>query len=184
MDKIIAQRIHAILLPDHRQITATSKLIHYTGNQRPYFSVTGEVRNLHRYGDNQIEMIGAIHDLIVDHFPYLAPVVRVHLADDTGWPMHAVENAIYFAGLPSYSARPSADEIGWPEALARHLRVSVPEARAIRAQLIAASDPIQPELLKQATVLACHTLAARWLQEAVTALIIINDGINTTQKET
>jgi hypothetical protein len=97
-DRIVARTIREKMIGDRRRFTADAKL-YSLGGQAPYFSVTGEERNLRRRGDNQVEACGAMHDEIVRHFPDLAPVVRVHLADEHGVPMHALENARYWMGL-------------------------------------------------------------------------------------
>jgi hypothetical protein len=53
--------------------------------------------------------------------PELAPLLLVHLADDNGVPMHAFENAGYWAGQTKYKQLDL-------ETLADHLRVTRQEA--------------------------------------------------------
>lgn len=89
-------------LPGNYRLTAEAKLILLSGNARPYFSVTGELRNLRRSGDNAIEAGGQMHEEIAEHFPELAPVISVHLADDRGIPMHAIANGVYWLGYTKW----------------------------------------------------------------------------------
>jgi len=100
--EIIATNTWTKELPDRHRIVATAQLVKLAGNERPYFSVTGEILNLRRKGDNQVERSGAIHDEILRHFPELRPMIACHLADDLGVPMHAIENGLYFLGLTRY----------------------------------------------------------------------------------
>lgn len=98
-----------------------AELVHRNGNAKPYFSITGEVER--RAGNNRwvFESAGAIHDQIVDQMPQLEPLLLVHLADDNGVPMHAYENAGYWAGQTKYQQIDLAS-------LAKHLRVEQQEA--------------------------------------------------------
>jgi len=94
--------------------------LHQLGmNQKPYFSITGEIER--RAGNNRwvFESGGAIHDQIAEQMPQLEPLLLVHLADENGVPMHAYENAGYWAGQTKYQQLDLAS-------LARHLRVSQP----------------------------------------------------------
>lgn len=87
-----------VRIGDRRTLTAIVQL-HKIGDQRPYFSVQGEERNLRRRGDNQIECCGCMHEDVLRVWPGLAPLVALHLSDDRGVPMHAVANAAYWLGL-------------------------------------------------------------------------------------
>lgn len=83
------------------------------GGLSPAFSVTTELyephgthsgRARHRR-DRDPDASGCLHDAALNAFPELAPLVDLHLADpDTGEPMHAEANALYFyrtaRGLP------------------------------------------------------------------------------------
>lgn len=179
-ETIIAERTETKKLPDRHQINAVARLVKYEGNQSPHFSVTGDILNLRRRGDNQFESGGCIHDEIVEHFPHLAPVIAVHLADDHGRPMHAVENALYWAGLSSSGMIPDndygrraleTDEHGtWaPETLASHLRVSVDDARAIRDYCV--NDETQH--YSEAMRFCLRGLESQWQREADAALAVL-----------
>ena len=115
-------------------------LVHLQGNDRPYFTVTGEIRRTLGGGDRMITC-GCIHDDILHFWPDLAPVVAVHLADDRGVPMHAAANAAYWAGETKYQRRDVA-------ALARHLRVSESDAA---------------EMAELAVTIYCESRAAAWV---------------------
>lgn len=81
-------------------LTATAKLVHLKGNARPYFSVTGDLRRVRSTRDELIlgEWLagGCLHDEIAKAFPQLQPVIDLHLADDTGEPMHGEANGWYW----------------------------------------------------------------------------------------
>ena len=85
------------------ELTVTAELVKRGGNTYPYYSITGNIKKLDkRYRDPYI-MGGCIHDVILEHFPELAPLVSVHLSAADGQPMYAESNARYWAGLSTYS---------------------------------------------------------------------------------
>lgn len=96
--------------------------LHQLGmNLKAHFSITGEI---HRRAKNNrwvFEAAGAIHDEIGQHMPELEPLLLVHLADENGVPMHAYENAGYWAGQTKYQVLDL-------KMLASHLRVDQQEA--------------------------------------------------------
>lgn len=98
-----------------------AELVQLKGNSNPYFSIQGEVER--RAGNNRwvFESAGAIHDQIAEQMPELQPLLLVHLADENGVPMHAYENAGYWAGQTKYQQLDLTS-------LARHLRVDQQEA--------------------------------------------------------
>ena len=98
------------------RIKVKADLIHLDGNSNAHFSITGEVER--RAGNNRwvFESAGAIHDQITDQMPQLEPLLLVHLADENGVPMHAYENAGYWAGQTKYQIQDLTS-------LAKHLRV-------------------------------------------------------------
>lgn len=125
--------------PRHR-IVVTAGLHQLGANLRPYFSVTCEVINKRKSGDRAIEEGGAAHELIAEHFPELAPVIALHLSDDEGVPMHAVENARYWAGRTQFKTadvRKAPDrglervDLPWLPYLASHLRIPEDAAAAL-----------------------------------------------------
>lgn len=83
---------------DHHTIRVEAKL--YTlGTQPPYFSITGEIVNNRKRGDNAIEACGCLHESILRTWPDLAPLVAIHLSNADGVPMYAVEDARFWMGL-------------------------------------------------------------------------------------
>jgi hypothetical protein len=73
---------------------------------------------------------GCDHETLLLAFPELAPIVRVHLADPDGTPMHALANAWYFYRggheayeLEHYGAEYVARHGTGPERACRTLRV-------------------------------------------------------------
>lgn len=86
---------------------------HYLkGNRRPYFSITADIAEPaapHNRGETKAEGPGlpqgktfrnvgggCCHELISQYFPELAPLVRWHLVDDDGVPMHYLANGDYW----------------------------------------------------------------------------------------
>lgn len=76
--------------PTHT-ITVHAGLHHLAGNARPFFSITATI-NARR----AVEAGGTLHAAIVNAWPDLAPVIPLHLSDDTGTPMHALSNGWYW----------------------------------------------------------------------------------------
>lgn len=70
----------------------------------PGFSITGWLWERHgrvsgrarKRSDREPDTGGMLHDEILDWFPQLQPVIHVHLADQSGLPMHAKANGWYF----------------------------------------------------------------------------------------
>jgi hypothetical protein len=152
-------------LPNRRSFSATAALVHLSGNERPYFSVTGEERNLRRRGDNQVEAGGCMHDEILQHFPQLAPVIALHLADDTGAPMYEVANANYWLGFGDQRFIPeNAPDL---DKFARLWRLPMDAAENIYN---AAADSPNPVVHIRISATWQH---ARWQAEADAALALI-----------
>ena len=191
--KTIAERRWTVDLPDRYRFNARAALDHIEGNRRPHFTTTGELLNLRRRGDNQIEACGQMQEETRAHFPEMAPLLAIHSSDDDGTPMHALENARYWFGLcyfdPKTRLRPMSphteysnqtfetdpvDGREWaPETVARHLRVTIPQAREWRAYIT--SDPNESEALRY----MIRTLSPRWAEEAARALAIIRGDEST-----
>ena len=104
----------------HR-IKAKAELVHRDGNSNAYFSMTGEVER--RANNNRwvFESGGCVHEQILAQFPQLELLCDIHLSDENGVPMHAYENAGYWAGQTKYKQLDLAT-------LANHLRVDQQEA--------------------------------------------------------
>jgi hypothetical protein len=92
-DRIIYERKVSKLI-DHGKRRIFAKFLLHA--QVLYFSITGEIRNL-AYPDG-IESYGCLHDEIAEAFPELRRFIPLHLSDEKGEPMHAVENGWYWAG--------------------------------------------------------------------------------------
>jgi len=133
------------------------------GDQRPYFSLTGEETE---YG--RIQCCGCMHDELLDHWPELKPLVDIHLSDaETGEPMHALENGWYWAGgYGSYKGErndpPNATH------LASHLRITPEYAQEIIDRVKAGT--MDKQEFSQ-IVSACETV---WHTEACIARNLIN----------
>src|SRR5271155_4888147 len=101
--------------PDRSRVVVHLQLIERgdPGGLSPAFSVTTDRyephgthsgRSRHRR-ERDPDSVGCLHDAAVLAFPELAPLVDLHLADsETGEPMHAQANGLYFyrtaRGLP------------------------------------------------------------------------------------
>lgn len=146
--------------------TVTAGLHKLDGNDRPYFSVTCLIDEQARNNRWMEAGGGAAHDTILRLFPRLAPVVALHLADDTGQPMHAVANAIYHAGF----SRGMADGRNVRH-LASHLRISTAEATELIAECERADEP--------AAALTAYVEAQRdrWAEEARAGIELLDELI-------
>jgi hypothetical protein len=131
--------------------------LHYIrGNAAPYFSLT---YTQHRRGNrNQCQSGGAGHERILELFPRFADLAALHLADIDGVPMHAEANGWYYlagalggAGERYHGGQPTG--YGPPPdplaTFARHCRVTLDEAAAIRDDVRAAYAPPPPHLHRQ-----------------------------------
>lgn len=129
--------------------------LHYIeGNTRPYFSVTGSATE---------EILAA--------FPRLAPVVALHLADDSGVPMHAIANALYHLGV----GKDSSKHPDRREHFRSHLRLADDEVRTIRLLLATATGySAAKDVL---TNYVEETLKPRWQAEATAAITLLEELI-------
>lgn len=116
------------------ELTVTAELVKRAGNSYPYFTITGSVKKLDKRYRDPVITCGAIHDLILAHFPELAPLVTVHLSAADGQPMHAEANARYWAGVCAY---PDGSPMGEykPRMLAQHLQADKDTADEVRKGL-------------------------------------------------
>jgi hypothetical protein len=133
------------------ELTVKAELTKLGGNSYAHYSITGTVKKLDKRYRDPVITCGAIHDTILKHFPELAPIVKVHLSEPDGLPMHAEANARYWCGFSKYadgrvmSPRDSygritietdADGIEWsPDTLASHLQTDRATACELREGL-------------------------------------------------
>jgi len=103
------------------RIQVRAELVHRDGNSNAYFSITGEVERQAKNNRWMPLLSGCIHEEILEQLPELKPLVLVHLANENGVPMHAYQNAAYWAGQTKYQ------QFDIPN-LARLLRVDCQEA--------------------------------------------------------
>jgi hypothetical protein len=160
--------------------------LHYIrGNSAPYFSLTYEEG---AEGARDCDMCGACHEEILEHWPDLADLAALHLSDVDGAPMHAAGNGWYwlagtfpdafgerYHGGNSTPAR-SADEC--LAIFAKHVRVSLDEARTIRDQVHAAAMAARHSRNAVASAKLAEIVEAmrpRWKAEA--AAVIKKHGL-------
>lgn len=62
-------------------------------NQHAYVTVTAEIW---RRNANDCESCGQLHTEVLEHFPELADLVKLHLVSVDGTPMHYIANAKYW----------------------------------------------------------------------------------------
>lgn len=128
---------------------------------QPYFSLTGILRNKH----GREEKCGSIHDDIVRLIPETKKIARLHLADRFGVPMHAYENAAWWAGHGVKEQR------NLPQ-LARHLRAVISHAEIMVMQIDDKLANVAPESrYREATefwkvAAREHKLLERWNAQA------------------
>lgn len=152
------------------RIQVRAELVHLDGNAKPHFSITGWIKYQAK-NNRWVDMGGgAIHDEILLHFPKLAPLVAIHLADDEGVPMHSYANAAYWAGHTRWQAENLA-------ALAKHLRINETRAKNMKeyiAHYWGELDAVHtPEMAWQD---ACNNfnLPEQWRNQAAEALALLN----------
>ena len=163
-------------------VLARAELVKLDGNDKPYFSITGEVYNprSRRCGGDGCIMGGAIHDVIVSYWPHLQPLVNIHLSDIDGVPMHAAANAAYWAGLTKYQPLDVA-------ALACHLRITADMAADMVAWVanfygdnVEAFDAITTPTMAWAAAIEEYDLTTRWAVEASEARALLHEVARVT----
>jgi hypothetical protein len=130
------------------ELTIRAELVKRGGNSFPYYSITGTVKKLDKRYRDPVIMCGCIHDIILEHYPELSPLVEVHLGEADGTPMSAEGNARYWCGLSKWAdgramsprdkygkieIETDADGLEWsPVTLASHLHSDLVTARELR----------------------------------------------------
>ena len=172
MKLLAAKQFNKVWFEDgkkHRLIVK-SELVHLEGNSNAHFSITGE--HHYRAKNNRWVLIacGAIHYEIAKQMPELAPLLLVHLADDNGVPMHAFENAGYWAGQTKYQQLDL-------ETLADHLRVTRQEAFEMIEYIYHSwgeLDSITTPAMAWKDACEHYDLPAKWQQDADAARKMLN----------
>ena len=142
---------------DPLNYTEAKAVLHRIGNQKPYFSLTGRIVK-----DGREVTSGAIHEEILEAFPEIEDIAKLHLSDIEGKPMHSFENGKYWAGFTR-----------WEEANSKHLaslwRISENRARGLMHDALMAqlwqdgdSDTLPETLFKDFH----DRQLPRWKQEA------------------
>ena len=146
-------------------LKVNASLVKRAGNEYAYYSITGSVELVDKRYRDPVITCGAIHEIILEHFPELAPLVEVHLSGPDGLPMHAEENARYWAGLSTY---PDGSPMGEYKRrmLANHLRITPEEADQARAGMI--------KNLPWQTIVKVLKLSERWSDQAGKARSLLN----------
>lgn len=144
------------------------------GNDVPYFTLTigsGRINGEPRYW-------GADHETICRELPELEDLARLHLSNIHGEPMYAAANGWfwlagtcdlgerYHAGNAKFG-RKTADEC--LQVLADHLRISLEEANALRADVLSV-QPIPRALRRERFDELVSAMRPRWKSEADAAI--------------
>lgn len=135
-----------------------------------YFSVTGDI-NRRAKNHRWIFMAGGcIHDDIQQQFPWAAPLIALHLSDEHGVPMHAVENAWYWAGGTRWNGKGPSNP---PNAvhLSSHLRIDIEVAEGMVEAVLAG------KLDKPGLEALVDKLRPRWAREAQAAIKLVEERI-------
>jgi hypothetical protein len=145
------------------------------GGLSPAFSVTADCyephgthsgKSRHARG-REPDSCGCVHDAVLSAFPELAPLVALHLADsETGEPMHAEANGLYF-----YRAARGLG--GWRDDYSRAEREGLTAAEyarrlacsTLRVESIPL-DEVAPDELADAFRAFVDEQRARWRSEA------------------
>lgn len=147
---------------------------HYIrGNRKPYFSVTADIYELMPRKGWEMTGGGCCHDEVRRHFPELAHLIKWHLVDDDGLPMHAEDNGCYWLekhhGISKWPAE-KYDRTDPLEAF-KHTVVfgALPSDSLALSDLLdpllegARPDVLNPEIVLQAKRLELATRVRRWL---------------------
>ena len=121
------------------------------GEQRPYFTITF---------DDSEGSGGAGHEQILEHFPEFADIVAMHLSDEEGTPLHAVENGWYWL------KQANAGEAKAFEYFKSTLRQNEGVARAIVSWGNALIEKFGEPHAKQRFAGWCDIQRATWREEA------------------
>lgn len=159
-------------------------LSYIKGNSRPYFSVTGTI-----WENGRDSVGGCIHDEIEKHFPgKYSDLIRLHLSDDMGQPMHSAANGLYWlAGLDESGNgfgeryhggnREFANGLYWLAGREECLRIVLNHFRCAESEIQPVLEALAGLWLddmrgkRLALVEAfCETLRPRWLAEARAAI--------------
>jgi hypothetical protein len=161
-------------------ITVEAGLHKLQGNDRPYFSVTAQIASSRRWIASP-RACGCLHDEIAKYYPKLAPIIALHLCDDTGTPMHAEANAWYWlagyyggAGERYHGGGTSYDQRTPEQCLqvfADHVRLPIEEARTIAEALRCDDDPASSKRWLNAWI---STQAGRWQAEATAGIALLD----------
>ncbi len=157
------------------RLTVIAELHKLGSNPRPHFSATGSLDYQARNNRWVNIKAGCIHEDILKRIPELAPVIAVHLADDDGVPMHAYENASYWAGHTKYQDLDL-------DALARHLRISTDLARDMHEHILhfyGEFDSITTPVMAWQQTCEDYNLPEQWKAQANEAIKILNNEENT-----
>jgi hypothetical protein len=182
------------------KLTADATL-HAIGEQRPYFSLTGEVQIPRR---RDCEECGCIHERILATWPDLADVAALHLSDIDGVPMSAEADGWYwlagylgvartFTGRTNRHGEPLPDSTEYTSAtaeyltdtplaiFARHIRTTEDEASRLASRIVRATvrGLDDPDALYEAWARECESMRPRWKAEADAA--IAHHGLTVTR---
>lgn len=113
------------------------------------FAITGDSYWVRKNGRRTFVWGGCIHDEIAEYFPHLSTFIKLHLCDNVGVPMHAVENGFYYLQKSGV------------EKMARYLRANNEEAEV----LATAEDPSHFRYLIDKV-----GLTKKWREEAARAI--------------
>lgn len=147
--------------------------LHKMRDAAPYFTLTIESGSI----NGEPCYWGADHETICRELPELEDLARLHLSNIHGEPMHAVANGWYWlAGACDLGeryhggtgfVRRTADEC--LQVLADHLRISLEEANALRADVLSV-QPIPRALRRERFDELVSAMRPRWKSEADAAI--------------
>lgn len=133
-------------------------------NQMPYFSVTfAAAKSQRKYDEGNWDYSGAGHEAALALMPEVADLVRLHLAEIDGAPIHAVANGWYWysnydgKGIKLYPSQ-SYYSLTPHERAARHLRIEperLPQGLS-KAEFVKFVETLRPEWKAEADAAIAH----------------------------
>lgn len=142
----------------HCLLIAKAELEHLKGNAHPYFSITGDIVRINKWG-NVCAFIcgGCIHEIIHKHIKELRPFIPLHLCDETGAPMYDAGNAAF-----NYMEKGI-------KAAADYLRLTAEETAKLDAQsayFLNKANPYSKREEMMKIFIETNNIRQRWQEEA------------------
>lgn len=156
-------------LPNGEYVEITAEERDASGDLSPGFAITvaGWGSRAAKKRGWEAEYFGAVSEYILEVVPEVAPLVRAHLADPDGTPVHAEANGWYFYSGKSAEYERQQVAAGKDYGYSRLLETSDHD-RAARALSIPPTD-LPTGLDREGFAQFCRSLKGEWAKQAAEA---------------